>query len=92
MSCCCCCDCDNNIEDYDIDQLVDEINYRAQKGKGSLVRMVYADDLPDIFRALRRGDVVEATALLEQSLMPKWRDVEACKKQYKEAQLDMRAW
>lgn len=77
----CCCDCDD-IEHYDVDDLLDAINDRLRHGNPhcSRMRLIAVDDIDGIRRALRRDDPDEAMWLLESALFPKWKHLEACRK------------
>ena len=82
-----CCDCcEDSIEDYDVDDLLDEINSRLRTAKYQTeVKLIYIDELNHIRRAIQTGNLAEADHLFCAAVMPKWKDLEECRKAWLKA-------
>lgn len=84
----CYCECENDIEDYDVDELLDEINSRLRKdGWMRRYQLIASDDLAAIKLALNEGDRTEATWLFDQAIFPKWKDIKECEAALKKARM-----
>ena len=87
MSRCCDC-CEEGVDSYSIDDLLNEINARinmAIKGYVSKFGLIALDDLNLIRRAIRRGDLSEEEYLFESAILPKWEHLEQARKAWLKA-------
>ena len=78
--------CENDIDNFDIDDLLNEINDRLPKHEGySQLKLIATEDLNLIERTIANGDKCEAIWLLQRAIFPKWKDIKAAREAWKRA-------
>lgn len=86
MRCCDC--CEEGIDSYNVDDLLDQINAlirKATNGGASKYGLIALDDLNRIRATIRRGDFTEADYLFESAILTDWEEKEECRKRYLKA-------